>query len=195
MSENIQSISQGTYTIGASSAKDSSLLVTQNENSVSILSTPQEFSHDNTLSGNGTVDSPLGIVPGYNETVLFETTAVNGASVCNLSESLKNFERIGVKPTRGWSGTNPGGTGPWNYFDTDQIVGGSTEPFQVICPYIMEYLNWKISQYNTNADCTVLTWSKGFQKNMGNNEFTTASNFTSCVGIQKIIGINRIANN
>ena len=22
--------------------------------------------HDNTLSGNGTVDSPLGVVPGYN---------------------------------------------------------------------------------------------------------------------------------
>ena len=43
MSEPIQSISQGNY----------------------ILATQQEVSHDNTLSGNGTVDSPLGVVPGY----------------------------------------------------------------------------------------------------------------------------------
>lgn len=171
MSEPIQSISQGNY----------------------ILATQQEVSHDNTLSGNGTSASPLGVVPGYNETVLFQTTDVYGAGVCNLSESLKNFERIAVLPTRGYTGTpNPGGAGPWNYFDTDQIVGGTTEPFQAVCPYIMEYINWKISQYNPNADCTVLTWNKGFQKNMQDNGFFTADSFTACVGIQKVIGINRI---
>lgn len=43
MSEPIQSISQGNY----------------------ILATPQEVSHDNTLSGNGTVDSPLGVAGEY----------------------------------------------------------------------------------------------------------------------------------
>ena len=152
--------------------------------------------HDNTLSGNGTVDSPLGVVPGYNETVLFETTAVYGAGVCNLSESFKNFERIAIKPTRGYSGgpvSVPGGAGPWNYFDTDQIVGGTTEPFQTVCPFIMEYQNWKVSQYNPNADCTVLTWNKGFSKNMQDNKFVTADSFTSCVGIQKVVGINRKA--
>lgn len=132
------------------------------------------------------------LVASNDETILFETTAVYGAGVCNLSESLKNFERIGVKPTRGFNGTpNPGGAGPWNYFDTDQIVGGTIEPFQAVCPYIMEYLNWKISQYNPNADCTVLTWSKGFQKNMETNKYQTANDFTACVGIQKVIGINR----
>ena len=136
------------------------------------------------------VDNTL--VFSNDETVLFETTAVYGAGVCNLSESLKNFERIGVKPTRGYNGTpNPGGAGPWNYFDTDQIVGGTTEPFQAVCPYIMEYINWKVSQYNPNSDCTVLTWNKGFQKNMQDNRFFTASSFTDCVGIQKVIGINR----
>lgn len=172
MSENIQSISQGTFTIGQTSAI-------------------------NFEAGPGIViDEPsAGTVRiGTDETVLFETTAIYGAGVCNLSESLKNFERIGVKPTRGWSGTPiPGGAGPWNYFDTDQIVGGATEPFQAICPFIMENLNWKISQFNPNADCTVLTWSKGFQKNMETNSFTKAKDFTNCVGIQKIIGINRIS--
>lgn len=43
MSEPIQSISQGNY----------------------ILATQQEVSHDNTLSGNGTVDSPLGVNNEY----------------------------------------------------------------------------------------------------------------------------------
>ena len=39
----IQTISQGNY----------------------ILATQQEVSHDNTLSGNGTVDNPLGVTSGY----------------------------------------------------------------------------------------------------------------------------------
>lgn len=188
MSENIQSISQGTYTIGQTSSSDSSLLVTENSGNVSIIQGTVATSAG--IVGDGTTQNPL----RADETVLFETTAIYGAGVCNLSESLKNFERIGVKPTRGWSGTpNPGGAGPWNYFDTDQIVGGTTEPFQAICPFIMEYLNWKISQFNPNADCTVLTWSKGFQKNMETNSFYKAKDFTDCVGIQKIIGINRIS--
>ena len=59
-----------------------------------LLATQQEVSHDNTLSGNGTVDSPLGVVPGYNETVLYEST---GASAnINLSEPLSAFEKIEV---------------------------------------------------------------------------------------------------
>ena len=43
MSEPIQSISQGNY----------------------ILATQKEVSHDNTLSGNGTVESPLGVNNEY----------------------------------------------------------------------------------------------------------------------------------
>ena len=80
MSEPIQSISQGNY----------------------ILATQQEVSHDNTLSGNGTVDSPLGVVPGYNETVLWSGSwkPGNSQSVTNsaieVSESIDNFEYIRV---------------------------------------------------------------------------------------------------
>ena len=70
MSEPIQSISQGNY----------------------ILATQQEISHDNTLSGNGTVDSPLGVVPGYNETVLFSGNFTTKS--CTLSESPLNFESV-----------------------------------------------------------------------------------------------------
>lgn len=174
MGENIQSIANGSFVLGQTSAT-------------------------NFIAGPGVrIDEPsAGTVRiGNDETVLFYTTAVYGADVCNLSESLKNFERIAVLPTRGYNGTlNPGGTGPWNYFDTDQIVGGTIEPFQAVCPYIMEYINWKISQYNPNSDCTVLTWNKGFQKNMQSNAFYSADSFTACVGIQKVIGINRISGN
>lgn len=41
------------------------------------------------------------------ETVLFETTAVNGSGTCDLSEPYTNFERVMVLPTRGY----PGGGG------------------------------------------------------------------------------------
>jgi hypothetical protein len=57
-----------------------------------ILATQQEVSHDNSLSGNGTVDSPLGVVPGYNETMLYSGAA--GTSAVTLSESFENFESI-----------------------------------------------------------------------------------------------------
>ena len=39
-----------------------------------LLATQQEVSHDNTLSGNGTVDSPLGVV----------LSATNDANVNNI---------------------------------------------------------------------------------------------------------------
>ena len=48
--------------------------------------------HDNSLSGNGTVDSPLRVVHGYNETVLYSGTV--GTSAVTLSESFENFESI-----------------------------------------------------------------------------------------------------
>ena len=51
--------------------------------------------HDNSLSGNGTVNSPLGVVPGYNETVLYDN--INGTqSGCTLSEPITNFSKIEI---------------------------------------------------------------------------------------------------
>lgn len=52
MSEPIQSIAQNNY----------------------ILATQQEVSHDNTLSGNGNVDSPMGVI----------LSATNDANVNNI---------------------------------------------------------------------------------------------------------------
>jgi hypothetical protein len=57
-----------------------------------ILATQQEVSHDNTLSGNGTVDSPLGL----NETVLWENSEGSKDSdlPVTLTESIQNFEKV-----------------------------------------------------------------------------------------------------
>ena len=59
-----------------------------------VLATTQEVSHDNSLSGNGTVNSPLGVVPGYNETVLWEGTNFSVANGSHLSATVQLSEPI-----------------------------------------------------------------------------------------------------
>jgi hypothetical protein len=61
--------------------------------------------HDNTLSGNGTVDSPLGVVPGYNETVLYDGTPSSAIADIPLSENPANFEYIDVFASWTYNGT------------------------------------------------------------------------------------------
>ena len=67
-----------------------------------ITSGAEIVNHDNSLSGNGTVDSPLGVVPGYNETVLWSgswkpgnTTSPTNSAI-QISESVNNFQYIKV---------------------------------------------------------------------------------------------------
>lgn len=73
-----------------------------------LLATQQEVSHDNTLSGNGTVDSPLGVVPRYNETVLWSgTRAFTASGDWLLSEPITNFEYVLVC-MHGYSNTQYG---------------------------------------------------------------------------------------
>ena len=91
MSENIQSISQGTYTIGQTSANDSSLLVTKNSGNVSILQGTVATSAG--IVGDGTTQNPL----RADETVLYyDPTNHNVANDAEfvMSESIWNFERV-----------------------------------------------------------------------------------------------------
>lgn len=66
-----------------------------------ITSGAEIVNHDNSLSGNGTVDSPLSVVPGYNETVLWENAS--GANSGVLSENALNFNAVEI-----YGGTNDG---------------------------------------------------------------------------------------
>lgn len=144
------------------------------------------------IVGDGTTQNPL----RADETVLFDTTAVNGVGVCNLSESLKNFERIAILGTRGYnSSTNPdtnGGTGPWTFWDCDKISADGQD-YHSVTPFIFEGYNWKNSCYSADPTFTTLTWYRGITKNMTSTAAgTTANSFTGCVGIRKVIGVNRI---
>ena len=79
MSENIQSISQGTYTIGQTSAT-------------------------NFVAGPGiSISEPsAGTVRiGTDETVLWETTLNSGSSAFNTSEPVSNFEKYKIRDFRG----------------------------------------------------------------------------------------------
>ena len=59
-----------------------------------IVSADPFVQHDTSLSGNGTVNSPLGVVPGYNETVLWSGNAGTANFPLTLNEPLSNFESV-----------------------------------------------------------------------------------------------------
>ena len=75
MSDPIRSISQNNY----------------------ILATQQEVSHDNTLTGNGTPESPLGVANSSNETVLFsDTNGVDGSHLPSGMTDMTSFKYIRI---------------------------------------------------------------------------------------------------
>lgn len=169
MSEPIQAISQGNY----------------------ILATQQEVSHDNTLSGNGTVDSPLGVVPGYNETVLYSGGYDTTITSCQLSEPTTNFQYIKVDWQRGSAGE------PSTTLETS-IYPSLTTQFNHIgkqnqaTNYYFEYhAFWNV--YNNTAVNYSRTFLVNYPKAGGN--ITTYNNEYNEVIPVKVVGINRIANN
>ena len=175
MSENIQSISQGTYTIGQTSAT-------------------------NFVAGPGIkIDEPsAGTVRiGNDETVLYQAPTLSGVTSCTLSESIKNFQYLGLQPTRWFNNTQQieavGGTGPIMYWNTDTLWRNSGEAsnekqFSYPCPMIYEWQWWKMGLYSANDDWTQLTHISG----MWVNVLTNASEATGKhVGLYKVIGINR----
>lgn len=158
MSEPIQSIAQNNY----------------------ILATQQEVSHDNSLSGNGTVDSPLGVVPGYNETVLWEGNVNASHMPVNLSEPLSAFDRIGFT-YKIWDND-------WAYSEVPSI----TEKYILYSNWIDNSQGGYSFAYklSANSDKTQL----GFQRSMfaawGS---TSTSQSSSGFALTKVIGINRKA--
>ena len=132
--------------------------------------------HDNTLSGNGTVDSPLGL----NETVLYSGSSANPT----LSESIDNFEHIKVtytywpdnyatKVVYGWS-AKPTFTDGW--FNANGGTGGIF-----------------ITRLTANDSHTVIgaDANKYWNPPAGASLNDALSNFK----VLEVIGINRIANN
>lgn len=104
MSEPIQSISQGNY----------------------ILATQKEVSHDNTLSGNGTVDSPLGVA---SDLIVITEETVGTYSVGNSDVNVSHdFSKTGYIPIA-WT-YKFGNSGFINFNQEDTNINNGTLHFQ-----------------------------------------------------------------
>ena len=177
MANEIQSIAQGNY----------------------ILSTQQEVAHDNTLSGNGTVESPLGVVPGYNETVLYSNLTDRPTTVgsyIDLSESPLNFTEIaiylnGSAPTGSNNLSNGYEKVPVEQLSSSNglqfvkefagVVGGSTSTvFDMGCGY---------------SGTSGTRWTKWYGYSCSIHDKIVNFNNNIHLNIWKVVGINRISAN
>lgn len=169
MSENIQSISQGTFTIGQTSA-------TNFQAGPGIqISQPSE----------GTVRI------ANDETVLWSAANIeNRTSACTLSESLKNFEHVDIWLAHGTYG-------PTRAVSLDFNVMGNTGYFNVLRPRGEGNLN--AAFMFISATDTTLTCSKSKCVSFGSYTSTSTgiscsvndSEDRNC--LYKVVGINRIS--
>ena len=141
--------------------------------------------HDNSLSGNGTVDSPLGV----NETVLYEnaTNTANAGNDIDLSESYKNFEyiRFEVRPIMGNETMYSIFTTKVNNQSSSSLMGGGalsyydSNGFKLFCHAFQSKSDTKVyCRYNVSYQGS---W--------------TATDRLNTLFVHRIVGINRIANN
>ena len=140
--------------------------------------------HDNSLSGNGTVDSPLGVVPGYNETVLWEGEKNWWAdtSAITVSENPSNFETIKVVAKD-----------DWDLQLREFYFPGSNTAFDIsLIGKEGDNLNIKSSKYGINSNQISLL-SQAMCSIALNKTITTTNWSTSYIRFNKIIGINRKA--
>lgn len=151
-----------------------------------ILATQQAVTHDNSLSGNGTVDSPLGV----SETVLWEGTLGSTGIDINLNESVRNFKGLKIyvqcktnslgraiqvsEFASTWAVQSPIGL---YYVNATDRGGGHTTTNMI---YVQVYSDTVVS---------LLSGSKWYDGTFTNNVSTYDFN------VVKIVGINRIANN
>ena len=153
-----------------------------------ITSGAEIVNHDNSLSGNGTVDSPLGVVPGYNETVLWSGNAAATNFPLTLTESLSNFEKVMFI----WIPRYQGDYGSPTVCDIQETSGyGGPLRYTLIAPYwnaSTAWLGWWF--LGTNDDQTQLNNVKNaFGNPYGGTGLTDG---LACRMI-KVVGINRKA--
>ena len=142
-----------------------------------IVSADPYVNHNNSLSGNGTLTSPLGVVPGYNETVLWSGDITSTANKITLSEPFTNFERQGVY---------------WKCYErrfySEFANTGTDNTFCVGAVYVL-------NAGTVEKSCT--TWtpdsiSQLSYKNTSHGSITASgTSFNTNVVPYKIVGINR----
>ena len=144
-----------------------------------IVSADPFVQHDNSLSGNGTVNSPLGVVPGYNEALLWSGDQVGSAFTITASEPPTNFQYIYVL-----GHTNDTVPNQFNFFsDTHQL--SITTAMQLsdyqFTTWGEKLMNIRIkSNGEINPEVTK-------ERQWGTTAYTGMNTF----GIYKVVGINR----
>ena len=170
-----------------------------------IVSADPYVNHDNSLSGNGTLTSPLGVVPGYNETVLYENpstgTQVTGGQTftAKLSEQANNFERMAIVciHSYGYGAFQNEGDRPVDY----RVSYVKQDSNSVVWNHLDD-LKLSVMNYGGNAplyDANIATVSgdvftcKGYGRYNLNSSGIAASlgQNNRGVAILKVIGINR----
>jgi hypothetical protein len=151
-----------------------------------ITSGAEIVNHDNSLSGNGTVDSPLGVVPGYNETVLWEGNLSSKNVEISLSDTLKNFNSYKVF---GYNTENKFGfVSEFNYNSAGPNWFSLTNTRIQDNAYLTIY--GSVVSANPNWDKLKITYMSN--KYCISGGLTHSTSFG--VGMTKIVGINRINN-
>lgn len=187
MSENIQSIANGSFVLGQTSAENPSLLVNENsEGNVSILQGTVATSAG--IVGDGSTQNPL----RADETVLWSGASA-GISAGSFNENIFNFERFGVYWIMNNDGTYQSPTYQefWVRPDTNyylHIGFGNTYCYQGT-------INFSIASGGFSA-----TKAQGIQITAWNAAASISTIDTPYLskmrnGFTKVIGINRIANN
>ena len=210
MSDPIRSISQNNYLLsnggGGHEYSGANGVYVDNVNEVIGLDTSASNAIETVIENSGAwggAGLPISAGPGVkislvsgtlvvesDETVLFDANSPSGASACHCSESIMNFERVGILPSR-FLTSDGGGTGPYQYYETKWLKPGNGTLF-TLRPMIYEYDFWKIAIYSGNSEMTDFVWYQGFESQQSNHTYRAA---TSCnVGIDKIVGIGRKSN-
>jgi len=149
-----------------------------------ITSGAEIVNHDNSLSGNGTIDSPLGL----NETVLWENSEGATASdlPVTLTESIQNFEKVAFYWQAWTDGTAQAHTVTICMTDittytlsTIYVNNGNLSNIGV---YAMVYV--------LSSNGTSLSHLHGFFNEL---KTTTVSQSSSGFRLYKVVGINRKA--
>lgn len=157
-----------------------------------IVSADPFVQHDNTLSGNGTVNSPLSVVPGYNETLLWSAASLpdsgqNGLTL-TLNEPIGNFSRILINYDKG--------TTVFKSYETIYSPVEMNETQFYIGPWCENNTtsNWFFMRSKISGTSGVI--SAGFTGQAGWKSMTTwNTNMWSQGNIHSIYGVNRISGN
>ncbi len=153
-----------------------------------ILSNPGVVT-DASLSGDGTYQSPIGVVPGYNETVLLNNNYANQSTTSfTVSEPLSAFEQIRFAGLE-YNNTvckceimAPSGTENISVLMQYWCPNGDSNPYQM-----------RMAAYKTNDGLTYSSVSGKFLYFTHAGLSAAGGNTTTSPSIQKIYGINRKA--